>query len=587
MAGTSASAPIAVPEIGPRRSGPVIYAKFYNRYLLFIAGMGGLLYGIDVGIIAAALLYLNKTINLTVGQTSIIVAAVLGGSMLSSIVAGLLADWVGRKTMMIVSGLMFVVSVGLIVISQGFLPLFAGRLLQGMSGGVIAVVVPLYLAECLSAGTRGRGTAIFQFMLTIGIVLASIVGFAYTHHAEAAIAAAAGNASLITAAENAAWRNMFLSVVYPGLIFLIGAFFLSESPRWLYRRGQRDKAMAALRRSCSEEEAQLEMAEIDGTGTKTAQAAVSTEGGTLLKRKYIIPFVLACVILACNQATGINSILAFLVVILKQAGLTSSLATRGDVVVVVLNCVMTLVAVALVDRKGRTFLLKIGTGGIIISLVAAALIFHGVEAGRQNVQAQMQAAITDGSLTMPLNTKALGPIPAGRTSVLTVYYGRGGGDRVDTVLSTDADPVLRIAADPKNAAPLTIKRASYGPVPQEGTGWLVMACLCLFIASFAVGPGVVVWLALSELMPTRIRSTGMGIALLVNQGVSTVIAGVFLPVVGYYGYSAMFLFWAACTVIYFVTSAFFLPETKGKTLEEIERHFAGKTTPAAVRLGAP
>ena len=88
-----------------------------------------------------------------------------------------------------------------------------------MSGGVIAVVVPLYLAECLSAGTRGRGTAVFQFMLTIGIVLASIVGLAYTHQAEAAIAAAAGNAALITAADNAAWRNMFLSVVYPGLIF--------------------------------------------------------------------------------------------------------------------------------------------------------------------------------------------------------------------------------------------------------------------------------------------------------------------------------------------------------------------------------
>src|SRR6202035_2697605 len=92
----------------------------YGRFLLFIAGLGGLLYGIDVGIIAAALLYLNKTINLTVEQTSIIVAAVLGGSMFSSLVAGVLADWFGRKKMMIVSGLMFVASVGLIVISQGF-----------------------------------------------------------------------------------------------------------------------------------------------------------------------------------------------------------------------------------------------------------------------------------------------------------------------------------------------------------------------------------------------------------------------------------------------------------------------------------
>jgi MFS family permease len=185
----------------------------YGRFLLFISGLGGLLYGIDVGIIAAALLYLGKTINLSVEQTSIVVAAVLGGGMFSSLVAGVLADWIGRKKMMILSGLLFVASVGLIVISQGFVPLFLGRLLQGVSGGFIAVVVPLYLAECLGAEVRGRGTAIFQFMLTFGIVIAAVTGFYFTRQAETAITAAAGNAVLIRAAENHAWRGMFLSVV--------------------------------------------------------------------------------------------------------------------------------------------------------------------------------------------------------------------------------------------------------------------------------------------------------------------------------------------------------------------------------------
>ena len=88
---------------------------------------------------------------------------------------------------------------------------------------------------------------------------------------------------------------------------------------------------------------------------------------------------------------------------------------------------------------------------------------------------------------------------------------------------------------------------------------------------------MVVWLALSELMPTRIRSGGMGIALLLNQGASTLIAGLFLPTVGNYGYSTMFLFWTACTAVYFITAKFFLPETKGKTLEEIERLFERPT----------
>ena len=114
-------------------------------------------------------------------------------------------------------------------------------------------------------------------------------------------------------------------------------------------------------------------------------------------------------------------------------------------------------------------------------------------------------------------------------------------------------------------------------MPSQKNGWLVAITLYLFMAFFAVGPGVCVWLALSELMPTRIRSNGMSIALLINQAVSTTIAAVFLPTVGKHGYSFMFFMFAACTVVYFVTAAFFLPETKGKTLEEIEEHFEGKT----------
>jgi phage shock protein PspC (stress-responsive transcriptional regulator) len=129
--------------------------------------------------------------------------------------------------------------------------------------------------------------------------------------------------------------------------------------------------------------------------------------------------------------------------------------------------------------------------------------------------------------------------------------------------------------DAARQAPLTIEKALINPVPDARNGWMVAITLYIFMAFYAVGPGVCVWLALSELMPTRIRSNGMSIALLLNQGVATLIAAVFLPTVGKYGYSTMFFGFAACTVIYFVTAAFFLPETRGKTLEEIEAHFEG------------
>jgi len=558
--------------------------KGHTRYLIFIAGMGGLLYGVDVGIVTAALLYLDKTVNLSLGQTSQVAAAVFGGSMVSSLVAGLFADWLGRKLMMIVSGGLFVASVALIVGSHGFAMLLAGRILQGLSGGVIAVVVPLYLAECLSAKHRGKGSAIFQLMLTVGIVIASLAGFYYTRQAELAVTAAAGNAALIRAAQDHAWRGMFLSVIYPGLIFFGGTFFLSETPRWLFRKGQREKALAVLRKASSEAEAQVQMTEMETLSVhNTAQAAGAV--GSLLQRKYVVPFVLACIILACNQATGINSILVYLVIILKQAGMSAADATKWDIGVKLLNVVMTVVAVALVDRKGRKFLLVIGTAGIIVALGAGAVVFRSFESKKVSVAEQVQGQVRGNTLKLSESQiRALGH--GDGPQVLTVVYSYGAGDKLVTALSTDDE--VAIAPDwsakdgAKTAGPLTIKHALYGPVPGEHTGWLVAMCLALFIASFSVGPGVVVWLTLSELMPTRIRSGGMGVALLLNQGTSTLIAGVFLPVVGSHGYAAMFLFWTGCTVIYFVTAAFFLPETKGKTLEEIELGFEGRDATALV-----
>ena len=145
----------------------------YNLLLLLVAGLGGLLYGIDVGIIGGALPYLEATSRLTAGQLSIIVAAVLLGSVFSTLFAGMLSDWMGRKKLMILSGITFVLSIPVIALSQGYGPLFFGRLLQGISGGLIGVVVPLYLAECLTASSRGKGTGIFQWLLTLGIVLKS------------------------------------------------------------------------------------------------------------------------------------------------------------------------------------------------------------------------------------------------------------------------------------------------------------------------------------------------------------------------------------------------------------------------------
>jgi SP family myo-inositol transporter-like MFS transporter 13 len=548
--------------------------RLYDYFVLFLAGLGGLLYGIDIGIIDPALGYLGKTMSLTEEQKSVIVAAVLGGSMLSSVIAGFFADLLGRKIMMIISAIMFIASVGIIFTSQSYYPLLSGRVLQGMSGGVIAVVVPLYLAECLRSDSRGRGTSIFQFMLTFGIVIAAIIGSYYTENAESAIKAAVTPEDVVAAA-NHAWRSMFLTVAYPGILFLLGCFFISESPRWLYRNGRTSAARASMLRSRTTKEADLEIGELEHNliqeRSKEKISAFQSLGEIFSQRKYIVPFILACLILGSNQATGVNSILGFMTTILQQAGLNAQTAADSGLWIKILNTVMTVVAVIFVDLKGRKFLLKMGTAGIIAALAVASITFYSFESKRTNVLSQVQQQVSQNALRITVNHDTATNQP----TQLTVMYAYGHEEVIVDAFSNQANKnVINITPPQGVTEPLTILRARSGPIPSETTGYVIAGCLAFFMAFFAAGPGVCVWLALSELMPTRIRSVGMGVALLINQGVSTTIAAVFLPIVGNYGYFAMFAFWGACTVIYFIIAAFFLPETKGKTLEEIEDHFA-------------
>jgi len=580
----------------------------YNQFLLLVAGLGGLLYGVDVGIIGGALPYLEATSRLSAGQLSIIVAAVLLGSVISTLVAGLLADWMGRKPLMTLSGITFVVSIPIIALSHGYGPLFFGRLLQGVSGGLIGVVVPLYLAECLPASNRGKGTGIFQWLLTLGIVLAAFIGIYYSYRVASVTSTA--DAATVFMFKDQAWRRIFWVSLPPGVLFVLGSLFLAESPRWLFLRDKKQQALNALLRSRNAEQAHVELKEMEQTSLSAKAQSVSASGekikDSLLRRKYVIPFLLACAILLLNQATGVNSIVAYNTGILLQSGLSDLSAHWGYVIFTLVNFLMTLVGVALVDRKGRKFLFMVGTAGIIVSLAGVGGMFLKTEGANLECRNVIQAMVKpDQTLSLQFDGEQAKNIMAARNyagkdiradrATLAVIYSYGGFTAATNFVRSDekgtapihitresAVPSSKFEALLKNpfadldaarTAPLEIQRAYIGEVPGIGHGWLVAVGLYFFMAFFSLGPGVCVWLALSELMPTRIRSNGMSIALVLNQAVSTILAGIFLPVVSKYGYSTIFFLFAGFTVIYLLIVTFFLPETKGKTLEEIEEYF--------------
>jgi len=538
--------------------------KGYAKFLLIMAGLGGLLYGVDVGVIAAALPYIERTSTFNETEIGWITGMALWGSLPSSLVAGMLAEWFGRKKMIIASALLFLLSIPVICASGffeggSFWVMVGGRAMQGAAAGLFGVIVPMYLAECLDADSRGKGTGMFQLLLTIGLVFVAVIGFCITcfyGDAKSVVDAKAIESNIIVFEQKVdadgkpmfdeaknpvwvldeagkpkpkldkeggkiadmkkvtfemikgwipaekveswvhAWQMIFLLSCIPGFILFIGAFRLKESSRWLYRKGRKDEALASLAANNGEEKAKEILAEMvaadEAAAAEKAKNAAATD--SLLQKKYVIPFILAVVILACNQTTGINSVLNYTVTIFQKTGMQGAFANMSDVAIKIMNCVMTVVACALVDKKGRKFLLKLGTGGIIVGLCGVGTIF------------------------------------------------------------------------------LAISKAWVAP--SMVTGVLATAFFFMFIGFYAVGPGVCVWLALTELMPTRIRANGMAIAMIINQGVSAGIATVFPKWCSATNDNgSVFFVLAGFTVIYFITAAFFLPETKGRTLEEVEQYF--------------
>ncbi len=472
--------------------------KRYATYLLVIAGCGGLLFDFGGTIIGPALPYIGPADEnpgslglFTTAQVSHLSSAVVMCAALACLVAGWLTEKLGRKLMMLASAAIAALACLPICLFEGNYPMFfLGRAMQGVAAGFIGVVVPMYLAECLDANSRGKGAGMFQLLDFIGITFCSIVGLVVVH-----TIGAADDKTIDAVQKSLAWKTIFWSSAVPAVLFFIGALGLKESPRWLYRRGRKDDALAALAANNGEAKAKEILAEMiaadEAEAAEKAALQASAKSDTLFQRKYVLPFCISLAVLICNQAIGFNAIQYFSIPMFMKAGLTQATANAANFIVWLVPIPITALALWLVDRSGRKTLLKIGTMGMVVALAGVATMFLFIERGMTG----------------------------------------------------------------------------------QFAGWLTVAGIALFVASFSIGPGVVVWLALSELMPGRIRANGMAIALFVNQMVAFAIADAFLPWQKACGYAVVFYCLAFAAFLYFLTAALLLPETKGKTLEQIEAYF--------------
>lgn len=441
--------------------------KLFTYFVIACAGLGGILYGYDIGVISGALLFVQKTIPMTDQQTGFIVGAVLTGGLVGTLITGPLADWFGRKKMILLACLVFIAGIIMILISNDLITLFAARLLLGVGVGVVAVAVPLYLTEIVPAYIRGRSVTIFQLLLTFGILLAYFVDLLFTP---------SGN-----------WRGMFAVILIPASLLFLGMLFLPETPRWLLSKNKVEKAQTVLLKTRSRVEAQDEFNQI-----KESLKTTENSWKTLFSKVFWLPLVVSLLIATFNQLTGINVLLQYAPLVIKNAGLESALGSMfGTVGIGFINFLATILAFFLIDKFGRKRLLIIGTAGIIISYLYLGFLPHFFPVGK------LQAELS-----------------------LLGFFG--------------------------------------------------------FIFFFAIGPGVVVWLAMSELLPTKVRGKALALALFVNSLAAAILSTVFLSIKDALGLSGTYFLFAGFTIIYFLVACFLLPETKNKSLEEIQLFFQKK-----------
>ena len=347
-------------------------AKTNSKYFFFItltAAFGGFLFGYDTAVISGTIGFVKSKFELDSVMEGWFVSSALVGCIIGVAMAGELSDRFGRKTSLIISGFLFSLSAIGCALCGSHTELIIYRLIGGIAVGVASMLSPLYISEVSPPKIRGRMVALYQFSITIGILLAYFAN-AYLLKQSDILTFEAGSVwDKILIAE--VWRSMFGSEAIPALLFFLAMFFVPESPRWFASKDKNDKALGVLTTLNGKESAEIELVSIK-------EAIEKEEGGSwvVLLHKGIRVALLAGMALAIlSQLTGINAIIYYGPRIMEDAGLKLSDALGGQVIIGFVNVAATVYAIMKIDQFGRKKLMLGGITGMFISLLAVGLLF--------------------------------------------------------------------------------------------------------------------------------------------------------------------------------------------------------------------
>ena len=432
-----------------------------TKYLIFVLGaLGGLLYGYDNGVISGALLFIDNDIPLNSFTEGLVVSSMLIGAIIGSGASGPLADKLGRRRLVLFIAIIYIIGSITLFIAPNITILVIGRLIIGLAVGGSMATVPVYLSEMAPTELRGSLGTLNQLMITIGILSAYIVNYAF--------------------ADIEGWRWMLGLAVVPSIILLIGIVFMPESPRWLLEHRSEQAARDVMKITFdNNEEINTEIKEMREI------SAISESTWAVIKSPWLRPtLIIGCIFALFQQIVGINAIIFYAPTIFSKAGLGEATSILGTVGIGTINVLVTIIAVFIVDKVDRKKLLVTGNIGMVTSLIIMAVLIWTI-------------GITSSS-------------------------------------------------------------------------WIIIICLSLFIVFFGITWGPILWVMLPEMFPTRARGAATGVATLVLNIGTLIVAQLFPILNNALSTEWVFLIFAMIGVLALAFVIKYLPETRGRSLEEIE-----------------
>jgi sugar porter (SP) family MFS transporter len=435
---------------------------FVTRAAIF-AGLGGVLFGYDTGVIGGALPLIAHDFDWNSPfLRGVITSSLLLGAAAGALAAGRLTDRLGRRRLILITSVVFLVGILGAALAPDAVVLVVFRVVIGLGVGSASVVVPLYIGEVAPPSARGALVSLNQLSVTIGILVSQLIAYFLTSSGQ--------------------WRWMIAIALVPAALLGVGMLAHPESPAWLVRGGQEDQARSVLKRIRSnDDDIEGEIRDIRGV------ASEEVSGREMLGRAVRPALVVGLALAVIQQVTGVNTVIYYAPTLLESAGLGSHAAIGATVIVGAINVLFTIIAVMVLDRIGRRPPLLAGTVGMVVGLGVLGAVFLG---------------------------------------------------QPDAVSHTRA--VIAIIA------------------------------LCVYISSFAIGLGPVFWLLISEIYPLRMRGSAMSAAGIANWLANFVVAISFLSLISAIGRSATFWIYGGIAAASLVFMWLRVPETRGRSLPEIE-----------------